>query len=449
MNCKSAGCQCQKIEKPVYHIIKKLRKNGFSAYVAGGAVRDMVLKKRPNDFDIVTNASLDTIASLFSDQKIKKAGRTFPICIINGIEVSPSRAGSSSGKFCESDLSKRDFTINAMAFDPVKNRIVDPFNGKSDLHAKIIRFTGNPESRIQEDPVRMIRACRFAAMLGGYISPDSLEAILSCSDLVDNAVAKERIGHEIFKAMALDKPSLFFTALKKTGLLSKILPCLDRCCNLDGGPFHGESVFEHCLLVGDAISAKYPVLRLAGFLHDIGKFDAAVIKENKAGKPYVSFPGHEKHTEPIVRDLTKLRFSAKDIAYISSVVKSHMHPLKRDTTPKAVRRLLAMLDRRKISYADFMRMRIADNKGNLLKKPYALSSIRIRLLKLFAEINASSPLNERQLNITGYDVIEILKLKPGPEIGRIKQVLFEKIVDDPEMNNYKDLKKLCLTLKTG
>ena len=254
----------------------------------------MVLQKSPEDFDILTNASMEEISSLFSDQKVKKVGKTFPICIVNGIEVSSPRADKDLANFLKSDLGKRDFTINAMAYDPVTKKIIDPFNGKQDLKNSIIKFTKNPEKRIKEDPVRMVRACRFTAMINGYISQSSLKAIHACKDLMESAVAKERIGHEIIKAMALERPSLFFKALKQTELLSKIFPSLDRCYDLDGGPHHGETVFEHSMLVGDAISSNLTLLRLAGFLHDVGKFDAAKIKNDK-----LTFPGHEKHTETI------------------------------------------------------------------------------------------------------------------------------------------------------
>ncbi|MEN8210845.1 MAG: HD domain-containing protein [Thermodesulfobacteriota bacterium] len=443
MNFTATDLTYLKNSKAIHYILGTLQKNGFLSYIAGGAVRDMVLQRLPNDCDILTNASMDKINSLFSDQKITKAGKTFPVYIVNGIEVSSSRGDKDIALFLESDLGKRDFTINAMAYDPIAKEIIDPFNGKNDLKNSIIKFTNNPEKRIMEDPVRMVRACRFAAMINGDISQASLEAILACKALLDSAVAKERIGHEIIKAMALEKPSLFFKALKQTELLSKIFPSLDRCYGFDGGPHHGETLFEHCMLVGDAISPKFPVLRLAGFLHDVGKFDAAITKNNK-----LTFPGHEKYTKNVVNDLTKLKFSIKDISYIKSLIKSHMRPLAPETTPKAARKLLAMLDSHNLDYKDFMRMRIADKKGNLFKNPYTLSEIKIRLKKLFVEMSDQSSFNINMLRLKGDDIAGILDIPPGPEIGRIKQILFEKVLDDPELNNYDDLKKLCLSLKT-
>jgi tRNA nucleotidyltransferase (CCA-adding enzyme) len=426
----------------IQYIFNRLQEHGFKCYVAGGAVRDVLMQRKPNDFDILTNASIEQINSVFSGQKVKKVGKTFPVCIVNGIEISSGRTKFDKATFPKSDLAKRDFTINAMAYDPIKNKIIDPFDGIKDIERRTIRFVNNPEKRIKEDPVRMVRACRFAAMMEGKISQDSLEAIIAYRNLLNLAVAKERIGHEIIKAMVFEKPSLFFKALKNTRLLSKIFSSLDRCYDLDGGPHHGETVFEHCMLVGDAIAPKFSILRLAGFLHDAGKFDTAKIKEGK-----LTFPGHEKYTNTVVNDLTKLKFSTRDITYIQSLIKSHMRPLTHESTPKAVRRLLAMLDGYGLDYKDFMRMRIADKRGNLSKNPYTLYEIKIRLQKIFTEFSHQTTLRTNQLKLTGSDIIKVLALSPGPKIGRIKQILLEKVLDDPSLNNYDDLKKLCLSLK--
>ncbi len=430
-----------KTSETIRFILDRFKKNGFQAYIVGGAVRDVMLQRTPDDFDILTHASLKEIQTIFSDQKVKTIGKTFPICIVNSVEISSGRTKFDIASFPESDLAKRDFTINAMAYDPLSKKIIDPFNGRKDLEDAIVRFTKDPEKRIREDPIRMIRACRFVAMIDGDLSLSSLEVILACNNLLDS-VAKERIHHEIMKAMALERPSLFFKALKKTGLLSKIFPSLDRCHDLDGGPHHGETVFDHSMLVGDALSPDSPVLRLAGFLHDTGKFDAAKTNEGK-----LTFEGHENHIRAVVHDLTQLRFPAKDIAYITSLIKAHMRPLTDQTTPKAARRLLSMLDKYDLGYQDFMRMRIADKKGNLAKAPYTLSQIRIRLKKLFTEMAGRSAFRMNQLEITGNNIIQLTGVASGPGIGRIKQILFEKVLDDPELNNLDDLKKLCLSLQ--
>lgn len=425
-----------KIKDSIRFILDRLKKNDFQAYIVGGAVRDIMLGRTPDDFDILTNASAKEIKSVFFDRKIQNVGKAFPICLVNGVEISSGRGAFDIASFPESDLAKRDFTINAMACDSGLKKIVDPFNGRKDLNDAVIRFTREPEKRIKEDPVRMIRACRFLAMIEGSFSMATLDMILECQDLLDETIAKERIHHEIYKALSLKKPSLFFKALKKTGLLVKIFPSLDRCYELDGGPHHGETVFEHSMLVGDSLPARFPALRLAGFLHDTGKFDAAKMEDGK-----LTFKGHENYGGSAILDLKKLRFSIKDITYIESMIKAHMRPLTHETTPTAVRRLLAMLDQYNLGYRDFMHMRIADKKGNMAKRPYTILEIRIRLKKILDEIARQSVFNINHLKITGNDIIRIAGVAPGPEIGKIKQMLFEKVLDDPGLNNYDELEK--------
>jgi tRNA nucleotidyltransferase/poly(A) polymerase len=422
-------------------IVKRLQDQGFQTYWVGGAVRDMLLQRPSGDIDILTRASIPEIQAVFSDQKVRIVGKSFPLCIVNGIEVSSGRAGVDAAGFPESDLARRDFTFNAMALDPVSKKIIDPFNGQKDIRDRIIQFTQDPLKRIAEDPVRMVRACRFLALMKGSFSLSTLEALQVSKNLL-RGTAKERIGREILKAMALDKPSLFFGALQTTGLLSYIFPSLDRCVDLDGGPHHRETVFDHCLLVGDALPARFPVLRLAGFLHDAGKFDAAVLEDG-----VLSFAGHENHTQAVLKDLMDLRFSVQDREYIMALIKTHMRPLTDATTPKAARRLLALLDYHGLSHRDFMRMRIADKKGNLAKAPYTLSEIRIRLKRLLDEMDGSNALNVNNLDISGHEIAGLLNMKPSPEIGRIKDLLLERVLDDPLLNRNEELKKLCLSFQ--
>jgi tRNA nucleotidyltransferase/poly(A) polymerase len=422
-------------------IVKRLHDHGFQTYWVGGAVRDMLLQRISGDIDILTRASIPEIQAVFSDQKVRIVGKSFPLCIINGIEVSSGRAGGDAAGFPESDLARRDFTFNAMALDPVSKKIIDPFNGQKDIRDRIIRFTKDPLKRIAEDPVRMVRACRFLALMKGSFSLSTLEALQVSKSLLSGA-AKERIGHEILKAMALDKPSLFFRALQTAGLLFYIFPSLDRCVDLDGGPHHQETVFDHCLLVGDALPARFPVLRLAGFLHDAGKFDAAVLEDGA-----LNFIGHENDTQAVLKDLIDLRFSVQDREYIMALIKTHMRPLTDATTPKAARRLLALLEGYGLSHRDFMRMRIADKKGNLAKRPYTLSEIRIRLKRLLDEMDRSNAFNVNGLDISGYEIAGLLNIPPSPEIGRIKALLLERVLDDPLLNRNEELKKLCLSFQ--
>ena len=429
---------------PVCDILETLWRAGFDAFLAGGAVRDALLGIPPEDVDLLTNARPKDLARLFSGQDPKYVGKAFAVTLINKVEVATCRpadkkAVDAGHTFPATDLGRRDLTINSMAWDPQTRTLADPFGGQADIENKTIRFTRNPFDRIQEDPVRMVRACRFAARFGFKIEPEAFDAIRAKAHKITAQGNAERIQLEIVKAMGMDKPSKFFYLLHDTGLLGLILPSLDRCHGMDGGPHHGETVFKHNLLVGDALPASMPILRLAGFLHDTGKADALEIKDGRN-----AFPGHEKFTQAMLTDLERLRFSKKDMDYIHSLVRGHMRPLKADTSPRAVRRLLAMLDDLNLSYHDFLRMRIADKKSNLnpVKKPYTLGDIRLRLDKILDALNAKPPFNVNNLDISGREIQEILGLGEGPVIGKIKALLFELVLDDPSLNNKQDLEDL-------
>ena len=429
----------------VRFILERINRSGHQAFLVGGAVRDALLGRAFHDVDVLSDADPETLRSLFANENARVVGKQFSVCLVQGIEISSGRDQSnlfgSLEDFPASDLALRDFTINAMAWEPFKKTLFDPFQGKKDLNDRIIRFTGDAQQRIQEDPVRLVRACRFAALIGGTLADDTGAALSRNAQLLAHA-APERIGAEVLKAMPLDTPSIFFNLLQRHGLLPRIFPSLSRCYTLEGGPFHGETVFEHCLLAGDAISPKYPLLRLAAYLHDTGKFDAAITKEDGS----LSFPEHHRYTDALVADLEALRFSVKDITYITAVVSAHMRPLKPKSTPRAVRRLLAMLADKHLSHTDFMRMRIADKKSNLAKPAYNLTDIRIRFKMLLEEMNRSDCFKEADLAISGQDIMGLLNLSPGPEVGRIKAFLFEKVLDEPELNTRETLEELCSSL---
>lgn len=426
---------------PVQFVLNRLKQKGYPSYIVGGAVRDRLLEKNPTDMDILTRAGIDEVRALFPDQKVRCVGRTFPVCRVNDIEVASPRQTGDSDPFPESDLGCRDFTVNAMAWCPERHTLIDPFQGRVDLDNRVIRFTRDPAERVDEDPVRMVRACRFSARIGGTIEPASMETILLKADQIKQ-VPGERIKTEVIKAMAMKRPSLFFDSLRQARLLKNIFPSLDRCFDLDGGPHHNETVFEHCMLVGDALPAKQPWLRLAGFLHDTGKFDAARMKDN-----YLTFAGHETCTRAVETDLERLRVSGNDLAYILSLIRVHMRPLQPDTTPKAVRRLLARLDDARLDVRDFLRMRIADRKGNLKKHPYTRSEIKVFLKKTGRCIDQKPVLNMNGLAISGNRIMRLLSMKPGPEVGRIKQYLFERVLDRPELNTPEQLAQICLDLQ--
>lgn len=415
----------------IIKLIKTLNENGFEAYVAGGAVRDFISGGTISDYDIVTRARPEKILEIFRKKKAYIAGKAFRVCYIGSVEIATYR--DKNGYFSDSlreDLKRRDLTINSMAMNLETGKIIDYYGGKKDLKKRIIRFTENPEKRIQEDPLRIIRACRFLAKYQGTFSEATFSAIQKNNTLI-KTIAPERIKTELIKAMMVKTPGIFFNALYDSGILRYFLPSLHHLVGLDGGPHHDETVFEHVMLAGNAIQPGKPLLRLTAFLHDTGKKEAFKIME---GKPV--FHGHEKKTDALENDLKRLKFSNRERDFILNLVHVHMRPLDRDTSPKSVRKLLADLSVKNLSWYDFLHLRIADRKGNLKKKPYSFSELKIKIRKIKDEVEKTEnpAFSIRDLEITGSDLIREFNFAESPVIGNILMYLFNMILEDPELN---------------
>ncbi len=437
-----------KEEQKANEIIKKLCSNGWQAYVAGGAARDLLRGEVPEDYDVVTNAPYDEIRKLFRERKLSIVGISFKVCIIEGIEVATYRKDarfdpkdSDYGEEAETvneDLAHRDLTINAMAYCPYNGEIVDNYGGMDDLKNGIIRFTGNPVDRIKEDPCRIIRACRFKAKIKGKFDSETLKEIRKNKHLVKELVAPERIRMEILKAMKCSEPGLFFDSLIEAGLLENMFPDFSLCVELDGGKYHNESVYEHSKIVGGSLPAGKPLLRLAGYFHDIGKPVAA---ENKNGN--ISFIGHENiGADLIEKILLEYKFSLKETAYVKSLVNLHMRNIDENTKAKTVRKALKAFRDSCTSWKDWLQLKIADRKGNLTKKNYSRDEIKAVVLKIHKVLHpaiGSPALSISDLAISGSDVIKEIKINPGPEVGKILKQTLEYVLDHPEKNNIEDL----------
>ena len=417
------------------HIIDRLCQNGFAAYVTGGAVRDFLAGKPGHDEDIVTNARPDQIAHLFADQVVKFVGKSFPVASINGIDVATFRKDKHQGigdrnctfEFADSleeDLSRRDLTINTLTWCQFNGDVIDLFGGRADLEAKIIRFVGDPAARIHQDPNRIIRACRFLAKFEGEFAPETLDALRNHRFLVRDHVDKERIRVEILKALELPRPSLFFQALADIGVLEFIFPDLVKCIGHDHGKWHREDVWTHNLIVGDSISPKFPLLRLAGFLHDVGKPECW--ERNGDGR----FVGHEKEGARIAREnLTSLRFSIEEIETVANFIAVHMLPIGH-LNAKGIRSLFAKLADFNVSFEEFIRLRVADRTGNLAKDNFTFNDVKDILRRFRKVLIGQAAPSVKNLAVNGNDVINILNIKPGPKIGFVLRQLFEFVLEN-------------------
>jgi tRNA nucleotidyltransferase/poly(A) polymerase len=400
----------------------------------------MLAGQEPNDFDVVTSATPEIIEELFSDCDVKTVGKSFGVVLVNGYEVATFRHGRHSGiddKNCKvyfagsinEDLSRRDFTINAMAYCELTGEIVDDHGGRDDLKRRIIRFVGDPLERIKEDPNRIIRACRFLAKLGGEFDLETRMALIENAYMVKGCVAPERIRLEIFKAMELATPSLFFSALYSIGALQYVFPAMDMCVEHPHGEHHAEDVFVHLMRAGDLVDTEDQFLRLAMYLHDVGKPKAFV--ERGDG----TFVHHDSIGVDIVtKELKDLKFSKAEISRGVNFISVHMGTVK-NVSDKAMRKFLRRLGERNISFEEFLKIRIADRAANRKKQPYTVDEIDVWRNHAFRVQKQDIPLDVRALAISGGDLMKELRLAPGPEIGKLQKYLLDEVITEGQEIN--------------
>jgi tRNA nucleotidyltransferase (CCA-adding enzyme) len=443
---------------PVYEsLVTRLYANGYEAFITGGAIRDLLLCRKPKDYDIITNAPPDQIATIFRNENVQAVGRTFNITLINGIEVATlhqnhhqtgeqlaSRAGLLEA--LQADLKRRDLTFNSIAFCPNTGQLFDPNNGRIDLENRLVRFVGNPQERIDEDPIRIVRACRFASDLNGVFEASSLRAMQENGWQLQTQ-APERLRLEIIKAMKTRQASHFFVNLVRVGILGYLFPSLTTCVGHDGGRHHGEDVFEHCMLVGDALSSRCRLTKLTGYLHDVGKPSSAAYDHNGN---VISFINHETIGERLVeKELSALKFSKKEISHITSLIHLHMRTVGVTTTPKALRKLLARLDKHDIDYRTLLRHQLADRQGNLAKQNMGITEIK-QILKRFKNETFSGDRRARfniaMLAVNGNDLIAEFALSPGQIIGKTLKTLFEAVLENGVINEREPLLNMAASL---
>ena len=423
-------------------IIRKLCDNNYSTYLVGGGIRDMLLGIEPEDFDVVTEATPNNVIELFKDCNVKQVGKSFGVILVEGYEVATFRYDRYKDSKCivsfadniHEDLNRRDLTINSFAFCELTGELIDDHGGRKDLDGRIIRFVGDAVERINEDPCRILRACRFLAKIDGIFSLDTFNALnwaVVQNNKIDE-IAPERIRLEILKAMKIPKASKFFEAIHSIGALELILPSLATCWKHEHGAHHKEDVFEHCMYAGDAITTDDPILKLTGYLHDVGK--PAAFKDGK-------FILHEVLGRDLIQDeLKKLTFTTDEINRICGLVRLHMNSIQK-MRPKAIRKLLRKFDERGVKIDDFIVLRKADRKANIAREDFTPEEWEAMENQLKCEIIEEKPFNIHSLVFKGGDIIKQYHLKPGPEIGKLQEKMLDYIIEyGQEFNTYFDLK---------
>ena len=442
------------IPSSVEFIINKFYENDYESFMVGGCVRDSILGLNPKDFDITTSAKPEITESLFE--------KTIPTGIQHGtvtilIEKEPFEVTTyrTDGDYIDNrhpdsvvfvsdikeDLSRRDFTINALAYNNVSG-LIDYFNGISDIKNRVIKAVGDPDKRFQEDALRMIRAIRFSCQLDFEIESNTYEAIVRNFELVNN-ISIERIRDEFCKILISTNPRKGLELLKDTGILKLILPEINslvgytpRCNN------HNKDVFEHTLRVLDnTINENNLVLRIAALFHDVGKLNT--LKELENGHCY--FPGHSEEGAVMSRDiLTRLRFDNKTINKVCSIINDHL-VLYVDIMPTDYE-IKVLINRVGIeNIFNLFSLQRADIKSLWNPVPF-LKKVQYIEDKVISILENNEPLTSKDLDIKGSDILKELNLKPGPQIGDIISKLLDEVLNNPDINNRAKLLEIAKTL---
>lgn len=453
------------LPKEIQEVLKKVESAGFEAFAVGGCVRDLLLGKKPSDWDITTNAKPEEIQKIFPDSFYENKFGTVGVKTdseddsLKVVEITTYRIESKYtdkrhpdkiefAKAIDEDLKRRDFTINALAMNK-DGKVIDLFGGKEDLEKRLIRAVGKAEERFDEDALRLLRAIRFAIELNFEIEKETLKAIKEKAELI-KMIAEERIRDEFLKIIQhtpegwLKKskrhsnevtgeelkigPARAFELMRETGLLKHILPEFEDGYEVGQNKHHIYTVWEHNLRAFTyAVKENFNLhVRLGALFHDIAK------PHTKKGDGLDStFYGHDvvgaKMTAKI---MSRLKFPKKDIEKVVLLVRYHLFQSDPEKiTDSAVRRVLRNVGPENIW--DLIDVRLCDRIGSGVPKaePYRLRKFLVMLEKAMRE-----PVSLKELKINGNEIMEFLKIQPGPRVGYILNALMNEILEDPKKN---------------
>lgn len=444
------------LPQSVSSFIRTFTAAGYECFAVGGSVRDLLIGKPTHGWDFTTNAKPEEILALFPDSFYDNQFGTVGVKIYSSVPDGETRPAESKpddifevttyrseqgyndhrhpdtviwGQTLQEDLSRRDFTINAIAYDGTT--LHDPYNGQEDLKNRIIRTVGNPSERFAEDALRMIRAVRQASEVGCMIDLKTLEAIQQSSALLPT-ISAERIRDELLKLLASSFPADGVLLLKSTGLLHYILPELEDAFDVqqkspkrhhiyDVGT-HSVEALRHC-------PSTDAIVRLATLLHDIGKIKT--YRKDETG--LITFYNHEMVSAKLARNIcARLRLSKKQSEKIISLVRWHQFSVDERQTDSALRRFIRNVG--KDNLEDILALRIGDRLGGGASE----TSWRLELYKKRLEEVQKQPFTVADLKVNGFDVMSLFGCKPGPIIGTTLAAIFSE-VEAGTLNNERDI----------
>lgn len=430
--------------------IANVLKNPYkkNVWLVGGSVRDIFLGREPKDYDLATDALPEEVESWFP--------KTIPTGIEHGtvtvmidgqgFEVTTLRADGnySDGRrpdnvkytdSIEEDLSRRDFTCNAIAINLFTKEVIDPFDGQIDIGNKILKAVRDPAERFLEDGLRVLRAVRFSSILDFEIESNTRRQ-MDTNQTIDTfkKVSIERVRDEWMKILAgSDKPSDAFLLMRCCGILYPICPQLVQLLGVEQNEYHEFDVWDHTMKCMDKIPKEKPLIRLAALFHDIAKPQTKAWNERKNNW---SFIGHEREGKQVCAEIMRgMKFPNEEIEYVSHLVRRHLIMYTSRWSKATIRRWIKKVGVDNIDDVLLLAEADGSSKGKAKKSLEfggELEKLRERVIKVLEE---KPPLDVNKLAINGKDIMNVLDIEPGPAIGLIKNALMELVLEDPEKND--------------
>ena len=442
---------------------------GHEAFVVGGAVRDLQLGRAAKDFDVATRATPAEVAKVFGRKRTiptgEKHGTMTVLTEDEGGERVPIEVTTYRGdgaytdgrrpdeitfvRTIEEDLQRRDFTVNAMAYDPIAHRLVDPFGGREDLALGVLRAVGVPLDRFNEDGLRAMRAVRFCAQ-HEFTLDAATEAAIPRALAVFRKVSPERVRDELVKMLLAPRPSIGLELMRKTQLLGEVIPELLPTIGCVQNRFHAHDVWQHTLHVVDSTALGSTVgpswlVRAAALFHDVAKPQTAAPKEGAPGE--FTFYRHEFVGASITDAVAKrLHFSNAEREHVVNLVFNHMFWYSSEWTDGTVRRFMGRVGSESVS--DLFALRAGDvlGRGHAENPGVEIDELRARIDE---QIRTQAALKVTDLRIDGKDVMRILACKPSRIIGDVLKALLERVLDDTALNDREKLEALVPEIATS
>lgn len=441
------------IPAQVRQVCERLRSHGERAWIVGGCMRDLLRGEEVADWDIATSARPQAVQRIF--ERVIPTGidhgtvtvlvgdDSYEVTTLRGEGAYTDGRRPDSVSFVnsiEADLARRDFTVNAIAFDPIDQDLVDPFGGMADMDARVLRAVGDPKERFQEDGLRILRGARFVATLEFELEPDTERAFEQALETFKK-VSAERVRDEWLKAMKANKPSRAFNVMRRTGILGVTYPELLDQVGCEQNRWHAYDVWRHTMEVLDAAEPT-PIDRMAALLHDVGK-PRTRARSDKTGE--WTFYHHETIGADMAnRWLRDYRFSNDERDHIVHLVRHHLICYDSEWSDAAVRRFIRRVQPERVDA--LLRLAHADALGKGLDVTAQLAALEELRGRIQAAFVAGSALSASDLAISGGDLLSFFEGGPGPWVGALMRHLLDQVLEDPELNDRERLLALAQQL---